>query len=140
MPAPAGLKKFRKHPYGAAVVGKAEAALQRETKKSKRDRYGSSVTGAESATPSAPPRPPAPSLTGGAASSQEASLSVPALEKLLAEEPARLDRQIDAEFLRAEGPRKGAIRAFLQVETNRAGGPRADVMSVLERALRPSRG
>jgi hypothetical protein len=76
-----------------------------------------------------------PQLTEDA-KAEHASLDLEALGKLLEEEPAKLDRQIDAEFQRAEGPRTGALRLFLQHEAKREGGPRGDVMALLETHLR----
>lgn len=119
---------FRKHPYGASVVGKEEAELQRQVKKKKSNIYGRSVVD---------DRPQdAPHLTGGPVSAEKASMNLDELGKLLKDEPARLDVQIDAEFARADGPRKGALRLFLELEQKRDGGPRAEVMALIEQSLR----
>lgn len=57
------------------------------------------------------------------------------LSKLVDEHPETRDRLLAAELQRADGPRKGALRKFLELEVQREGGPRGPVLARLESLL-----
>lgn len=137
--------------YGKLVVGEEEAARRRQFKKEGRKHiYGPAVTGEGAQEPQelepapSPSDPPAPGpedqgrsleLSQEPVTAQDASLSLKELAARLKESPHLLDRQIDAEFQRAEGPRAGALRLFITLEEEREGGARADVLQILEQTL-----
>lgn len=131
-----------KHPYGKAVVGAEDAARQREVKATKSSVYGRKVIGRPDpvAEPAGQPEQNSADelvrgpLSGEMVGPQDAAISVSTLAQLLEAEPHQLDRQIDAEFLRPD-PRKSAFRMFLAVEQRRDGGPRPEVVQLIERAL-----
>jgi hypothetical protein len=125
------MAKVRRHPYGKAVVGEEEANLQREVKRKKSNIYGKKVIGDAAASR----EPVNPGVSGEEVTSQDASMTLSELGELLADKPHAMDRQLDAEFQREEGPRKGALRLFLEIETTREGGARPEVLQLLETAL-----
>jgi len=89
---------------------------------------------AQTSTPAKPEEELEAKIAGP--SSEGGFLSVAAIAELVAEEPAAVDRLLAAELQRPEGkPRKTALLAFLEAEQNRATGPRAPVIGVIEKAL-----
>jgi hypothetical protein len=69
--------------------------------------------------------------------SEGSQLSVKEIEKALAENPAALDELLLAELERQD-KRKGAFLAFREVESQRteeAGGPRADILQMIDEQL-----
>lgn len=120
----------RRSRYGPAVLGQAEFDRQKLiAEKTRSGTYGPAVTG-----PIEEEEIPPVELDPGATPA-DAGLSISQLGKLLAEEPHMLDRQIEAEMLRAGGPRKGALRLFLEYEDRRDDGPRAHVLKALKHVL-----
>lgn len=71
------------------------------------------------------------SITGDEDSSGYVTLSE--LADVLDKRPQLLDAAIEAEF-RSETPRKGALALFLDIEGQRKGGPRPEVIERLEDA------
>jgi hypothetical protein len=65
---------------------------------------------------------------------KEGALSIDQLREALGGAPEFLDEAITREFNRPQ-IRKGALRLFIEIETNREGGPRAPVLTQLEKAL-----
>ena len=129
------MTKRVRHPYGKAVVGEEEAARVRQAKKDGTNIYGPRVTGERESSSAPKEKRVVKRIADEETTPADAALSIKELGELLEKSPGVLDRQIDAEFQRAEGPRKGALRLFLGTETGREGGPRGDVMAILENAL-----
>lgn len=77
---------------------------------------------------------PAPELSGEETTAEDAALSIKDLRQRLEENPHLLDKQVDAEFQRADGGRKGAIQLFIELESGKE-EPREDVLKILEQKL-----
>ncbi|UCC92571.1 MAG: hypothetical protein JSW25_07855 [Thermoplasmata archaeon] len=107
--------------YGPAVLGQELFdKLQKESEGGK-DIYGPAVTGYEE--PEAEPEDPPPS-----------ALSVRALESVLRADPAKLDYYLSAEWDRDGGPRKSALKLFLDLEGEKE-NPRGVLVERLAEAL-----
>jgi hypothetical protein len=114
--------------YGKAIIGEEEHEANRKAKREGRaSMYGKAV---------APEGTPAPQLSGEAVTSEDASLSVKELKERVTESPHLLDRQIDAEFRRSEGPRVSAVRFFLEVEGAKGDEAREEVVNLLQQWLK----
>ena len=134
-------------PYGALVVGEENAALAAAQQKTA-ERYGPNVLG-----PSVDPsekgeqkREASGKPAGGAAddavneivakyASDDGYLSIANVKDVLAEMPGAFDRMLGWEMGREDGPRIGALTHFIEVESQRKGGPRANILKTLETTL-----
>lgn len=124
----------RRSRYGRAVLGEAEFERQKNQYAKSKGIYGPAVTG----EPKDEVKPATPPVDSGDANATDAQLSVKDLAKLLKESPELLDRQIEAEFMRDDGPRRTAVRLFIEHEKKRE-APRATVIAYLERSLDDTR-
>lgn len=129
--------------FGPAVIG--EAAFKKEQEDVARgvDYFGPAVVGpsepqkfregaghSPTARPAAlvPPTPP----------KERPQLSLEKLEEALLDNPFMLDGLIEAEFGRAEGPRKGAVRLLEKVELAKTENTqRPEVLARLRAVLAP---
>lgn len=152
----------RRSRYGRAILGDEEFERQKQIQKETSGIYGPAIVERDriekGQEPEREPEPrkPKPSrhrpqerrapdpqsqrsrvadVLGGEGDKSDADLNLTDLEKLLRKNPSRLETQIKAEFLRNDGPRKGALRLFIALEREREGGARPDLIAALERAL-----
>jgi len=100
--------------FGPGVLGLAADAVNKP---------GPGVAGQEVKPEDVPPTPDQPRL------------SIKELEEALEENPALVDKLLDAEFARPEGVRKGALQAIEIAESLRPDGPREDVLQKIAAAL-----
>jgi hypothetical protein len=126
------MPKSRTSRYGKAIIGEEEYADNRKAKVEGR----ASIWG-ERVAPTPPT--PKPELSGEEVTSEDASLSVKELKTRVTESPHLLDRQIDAEFRRSEGPRVSAVRFFLEVEGAKGDEAREEVVNLLQQWLKNRR-
>jgi hypothetical protein len=115
--------------FGPGVIGAEAAAANRKIEESEADRFGPGVLNNAPARPKVQTPAPDSEEADDLASRDPApavveftALSIPALEKELATNPARFDELYRGEFMRPGGARKGALGVFLSVEqatTNR---------------------
>lgn len=148
----------KKGQFGRLVIGEEEAAREQEEVAKGIDYFGPAVVGEPQ-----PQRPtpqqlkdqpdlarlhglstePAAAGSGGVTTAPpvddkpaKSQLSLEKLKEALDLNPFILDTMIDAEFERAEGPRKEALRTFIK-EENKKGEPnrRAEVLERLASAL-----
>lgn len=121
--------------YGAKVVGEEEAARQARVREiTSGQTYGSLVIGSEHAAelkaltqpvpraeiPTETPPQPGTEAGGSAiepppseAEKAKPTYTLAQLSAILADQPHMLDQLIEAEIVRPEGPRKGAVEMFL---------------------------
>lgn len=114
--------------FGPGVIGEEEATKNALVEATEADRFGPGVlNNAPSKPVELPPESEAADDAAGKLGREPAppaftALSIPKLEEELKTNPARFDELYRGEFLRPEGPRKGALGIFLSVEqttTNR---------------------
>ena len=120
--------------FGPAVVG--EPQPQRPTPQQLRDQPDlARLHGLEPPAPITGDHPPAPIEPPKAPKSQ---LSLEKLKEALDQNEFILDGCIEAEFERAEGPRKEALRLFIKTENLKSENTRrTDVLERLANALKP---
>jgi hypothetical protein len=118
-PAVYGKRKMSPEQYAAQAKKKARTTEGRV--------YGSRKGGPKGeAEPAAPANP----FLAKADENQNGRVTLKELEAQLRAAPELLDTAIEAEY--ADGsPRVGAVKLFTELEQARAGGPRADVLSIL---------
>lgn len=116
--------------YGPTIIGEEEHQENRKAKKEGRSSiYGKAVMDGPAPTP-------VPELSGEKVTAEDASLSVKDLKAKVTESPHLLDRQIDAEFRRSEGPRVSAVRFFLEEEEKKGDEAREEVVGLLQQWLK----
>ncbi len=67
----------------------------------------------------------------------EGALSIKQVGVKLEENPSLYEEFYQMELVRAEGPRKGAMRIFLAVEMTKDGGPDEERLKAIEAVLKP---
>lgn len=108
--------------FGTAVIGPSEP--QKPTPEQLRQQPDlARLHGMETETPASPVAP-----------TKQPQLSLDKLREALQDNPYIIDGAIEAEFTRAEGPRKGALRMILTEEQKKA-EPRPEVVARLKVAL-----
>lgn len=76
-------------------------------------------------------------LDGSPKKAAVVAITLAALEAMLEDNPYALNGLMDAEFRRAEGPRKNALRLFLKIESASVNPePRPEVIEKLQQALK----
>lgn len=121
--------------FGSKVIGKKAFERAEKIEKLNITTFGPKVAGdahAElaklDAAEKAPQGPQTPS---------EGSYRVEDIQKSLEENPALADDLYAAELSRPDGPRKTALRLFLQAEYQREGGLRGERQQEIEQLLKP---
>lgn len=132
--------------FGPRVIGDAAYAAEEAQRAIGALHFGARVTGVEHPGGASPDATPPDGATApetvphGAPAPEEATaqggLSIAALTEALAENGALVDEFWAAELRRAEGPRKGAVRALLAAEVGKPGGGRPKMVAVLTEALK----
>jgi len=148
--------------FGKRVIGEAAAKAEATKEKVGATIWGKRVVGSDMAkagmaadakpiTASKAPAPPPPteetntpaSPSGDqtpSTSDDQPGYSVTEIQDMLAANPAVLDELLEAEGKRPDGPRRGAVRAMLDCEMGRQGGPRQAVVEQLSALLKPREG
>lgn len=125
--------------FGPGVIGSEQHEKEKEEVANLSTTFGPGVTGL--GLPNQAVNAPGRGVTGqrdeppAVGSAETPSLSITKLEEALEENPFILDGMIAAEFERAEGPRKAALRLLLKVEAAKA-EPRAEVVDRLTAAVK----
>ena len=117
--------------FGPGVIGEEAHAVEQEAVKAGSDIFGPGVTGV--GLPNERVNLPGPGVTEQGETpppvvKEEPSLSIPKLTAALKENPALVDKLLDAELVRPGGPRKGALEALFDAEQNHEGGAREAVL------------
>ena len=116
--------------FGPGVIGPEVYAAEQAVVSAGGDIFGPGVTGLDKAV-----NKPGPGVTEQGPTEQapvqgpaEPSLSIPKLTAALKENPALVDKLLEAELARPAGPRKGALEALFGAEQHHEGGPRDAVL------------
>lgn len=125
--------------FGPGIIGEEEFEREKAYKETGQDTFGPLVTGKwPKDHPQAPkPEPGSAFELETATKLAQVAISLTKLDEILSDNPFVLDGLIDAEFARAEGPRKGALRKFVEVEEAKTSPePRPEVLDRLATTLR----